>query len=484
MYVRESAVYVRESTIHVRESDMYARESAVYIWECVIHRILHLEALGNHIIILNSVEDADELLEKRAQNYSDRPVIPIIKLMGWDFTMIIMPHNDEWRLHRRITQQNFRHAEAPKYHPIMIQKAHEMLRNLLDKPEDFDDHNRLLSISFPLSAMYGYNAKSLNDPCVKIADDIATTAASLLLPGGNFVDIFPILGKIPVWVPGAISVRTAALVKGWTEEMKRIPTEYLKKQFAEGKAVPSLVTDMLERKFAGTISPEEEEAVHSIAYTVYSAASDTTISATKAFFYFMAKHPEIQRKTQAEIDRVVGTKRLPDFSDRASGDMPYLEAIYREVLRMSTPVPLCVPHAASEDDYCKGYFIPKGATVFANIWAMSHDENRYPDPFTFKPERFLDESGKLNGDDRILAYGFGRRICVGKYLASSILWLMMASVLACFNIDNAKDENGNCIEIDDTFEEMGLVRHKKNFKCSFNVRSTESLHLIQSTIAA
>ena len=40
---------------------------------------------------------------------------------------------------------------------------------------------------------------------------------------------------------------------------------------------------------------------------------------------------------------------------------------------------------------------------------MTHDENAYPDPFTFKPERFFNADGKLNDDDRILAYGFGRR---------------------------------------------------------------------------
>jgi len=47
--------------------------------------------------------------------------------------------------------------------------------------------------------------------------------------------------------------------------------------------------------------------------------------------------------------------------------------------------------------------------VVSNIWAMTHDENAYPDPFTFKPERFSNADGKLNDDDRILAYGFGRR---------------------------------------------------------------------------
>jgi len=50
-----------------------------------------------------------------------------------------------------------------------------------------------------------------------------------------------------------------------------------------------------------------------------------------------------------------------------------------------------------------------GFGVVPNIWAMTHDENVYPDPFSFKPERFLDENGKMKADSRILAYGFGRR---------------------------------------------------------------------------
>jgi len=70
---------------------------------------------------------------------------------------------------------------------------------------------------------------------------------------------------------------------------------------------------------------------------------------------------------------------------------------------------------------------------------MTHDEDEYDEPFEFKPERFFNESGNLNDDDRILAYGFGRRyvaltemdaihfilnfipcrICVGKHVAST-----------------------------------------------------------------
>ena len=71
----------------------------------------------------------------------------------------------------------------------------------------------------------------------------------------------------------------------------------------------------------------------------------------------MAIHPDIQDKAQREIDSIIGN-RLPDFSDRP--DMPYVEAIYREVLRSCPPVPMSFPHRLMEDDHYKGYFIPKG----------------------------------------------------------------------------------------------------------------------------
>lgn len=76
----------------------------------------------------------------------------------------------------------------------------------------------------------------------------------------------------------------------------------------------------------------------------------------------MATHPEVQRKAQAEIDRVVGRSHLPTFEDRPQ--MPYIEAIYRELLRWYPPLPINVPHILSEDDYYRGYFIPKGMPPF------------------------------------------------------------------------------------------------------------------------
>lgn len=80
----------------------------------------------------------------------------------------------------------------------------------------------------------------------------------------------------------------------------------------------------------------------------------------------MALYPEAQRKGQEEIDRVIGNKRLPTFSDR--DNLPYINAMVKEILRWHPVVPTNLPHVSTHDDMCHGYFIPKGSIVLANIW--------------------------------------------------------------------------------------------------------------------
>ena len=86
------------------------------------------------------------------------------------------------------------------------------------------------------------------------------------------------------------------------------------------------------------------------------------MSATGSFFYYMAINPGIQEKAQTEIDRVIGRNRLPEIYDRPK--LPYLEGIYREVLRCRQPLQLGGSRRLMEDDHYKGYFIPKGWFLF------------------------------------------------------------------------------------------------------------------------
>ena len=80
----------------------------------------------------------------------------------------------------------------------------------------------------------------------------------------------------------------------------------------------------------------------------------------------MTLNPSIQAEAQREIDSIVGSDRLPTAEDRAQ--LPYVDAIVKEVLRWHPIGPLGVPHRVTEDDTYDGYHIAKGTIVISNIW--------------------------------------------------------------------------------------------------------------------
>ncbi|KAK7445157.1 hypothetical protein VKT23_009588 [Stygiomarasmius scandens] len=185
----------------------------------------------------------------------------------------------------------------------------------------------------------------------------------------------------------------------------------------------------------------------------------------------MVLHPQVLRKAQEEMDRVVGVDKLPTLEDRKN--LPFFECVLKEVLRWNPPVPLGLPHRLMQDDVYCGYYIPKGTTVLANIYGMLKGCS---EPDLFRPERYLEEPRDCI-DPHEVVFGFGRRRCPGRYFADTGIWLVAANLVACTNITKAKDERGREIIPEVEFE-TGFVRHPKSFPCDFTPRS----HEIQTTI--
>ena len=76
--------------------------------------------------------------------------------------------------------------------------------------------------------------------------------------------------------------------------------------------------------------------------------------------------------------------------------------------------------------------------------AIAHDEEAYPDPFTFDPSRHLGDKPQL--DPFKFIFGFGRRVCPGAHLAEMTLFLNIATILAVFNISKPVDGEGHEVE--------------------------------------
>lgn len=200
-----------------------------------------------------------------------------------------------------------------------------------------------------------------------------------------------------------------------------------------------------------------------------------TLTAEEWFFIAMATYPEIQKKAQHEIDTVVGTDRLPGFDDRPS--LPYVNALVKEVLRWQPVAPMGIPHLANQDDVYENMFIPKDTVLVPNIWLFMHDPANYKNPDVFLPERFLGEKPEM--DPATLCFGFGRRICPGRELADSDLFMTVVASLAAFNI--VKTKNATFSDDGSSLRFMsGIVSHPIEFECEAIPRSAKSAELVRA----
>ena len=112
-----------------------------------------------------------------------------------------------------------------------------------------------------------------------------------------------------------------------------------------GTAVPCFVTTLLDaaadEKNSSkdtTVDPNRDFDIRWAANSMYSASIDTTITVVQHFILAMLRHPHVLAAAQDEMDRVVGSGRLPSFEDRQR--LPYLECVMSEVLRWGVPVPM------------------------------------------------------------------------------------------------------------------------------------------------
>ncbi|KAH9986735.1 cytochrome P450 [Russula compacta] len=299
-----------------------------------------------------------------------------------------------------------------------------------------------------------------------------------ILPGALLVNHIPLLRHIPGWLPWFSYKPLARVGHEIGNEVKYPPIQFVKESMLNGTARPSLALEnfqeMDNQKLSGPERDKVEETISGALGSMYAAGADTTVSAMISLAAAMLLYPDIQKKAQDELDSVTGRERLPTFDDRPR--LPFINAMCKEVLRWRPVTPVGVPHAATKDDIYEGFFIPKGAIVIGNAWAILHDPELYPEPDVFKPERFLNPDGSVRDDPMLIStFGFGRRICPGRHLVDTSLFISLASLLSVFDL--RKGKSGLDKPSDYTCS-GNLISYPNRFPCCFIPRDRKAQELI------
>ncbi|PBL03378.1 cytochrome P450 [Armillaria gallica] len=448
-------------------------------WTATYGDVFYLDTPGNPTVVINSAQAADDLLEKRSGIYSDRPDFTMINLTGWGFSLGLMRYSDQWRTYRRMFHQYFQPRAVPAYNPVQMKATSVLLQQLHKSPDAFVHHVRHYAGSVIMKVVYGYDVDVNGDKFVELADRALESARATGNVGTFLVDYIPSLKYLPRWLPGT---NFLSLADGWRKDVNDMidrPFEYASDSLSNGSVSSSFVSENL-TKLENIGMPENATRlgiIRNIAAVAFAAGADTTVSVILSVILAFILYPEVQAKAQAEIDAVVGPTRLPNFDDRPQ--LPYIEAILLETLRWNPVAPMGIAHRSAKADVYRGYYIPVGATVIANTWAILHDEKDYPNPLVFNPDRFIPEDGKELQPNPIAAFGFGRRICPGRYLAMNTAWIAIASMASTLSFSKTVDSEGRVVEPSDTFTD-GLLSFPVPFKCIIKARSAQAQTVIDS----
>ncbi|GJJ15722.1 hypothetical protein Clacol_010000 [Clathrus columnatus] len=396
--------------------------------------LVYLDIFGTSMLFVNSYDIAKEMFDKKGNIYSNRPISTVMTdLLKLDWTLLLLRYSEKWRRTRTYFHQYFNPAIAENYKDIHMKYVKVLLQRLYHSPENYRAHIRFSSGAAILEITYGMQPKSETDPFVILSEETIAEITRAGLPGTYLVDIFPILKYVPSWFPGAGFKTELARLAAKADEMATAPVNMVKAALRNGTAIPSITSSLIEQFDANPAAhPDFEEYLKIVSASCYIAGIDSTDGILLQFLFTMLLHPEIQKRAHDELDKVVGPDYLPSLDDKKN--LPYIQAIYNEMLRWNTIAPTALPHSLDADDVIGEYFIPKGTIVFGNSWSLLRSKSVYGDDADeFKPERFLDPNMPFPEP----AFGFGRR-----HLGENSVFIFIACILHIYRILPFEDENG------------------------------------------
>ncbi|KAL1567986.1 cytochrome P450 71AU50-like [Salvia divinorum] len=244
----------------------------------------------------------------------------------------------------------------------------------------------------------------------------------------NLADYFPYVGVLNLQGLHGKVKRLSKIFDGILEEI--IDDHMKKKQQQEAADIVDTLMEIMESGIAGF--DFDRRHVKAVLLDMIIAGMDTSSTALEWAMSELMKHPTVMKKLQQEVESVVGLDQMVEESHLDK--LEYLDCVVKESMRLHPVAPLLIPHESMEDCELQGFFIPKRARVIMNVWAIGRDPDVWANPDSFAPERFVGSEIDLRGRHfELIPFGSGRRGCPGLQLGLTVVKLVLAQLVHCFD---------------------------------------------------
>ncbi|XP_009623731.1 (S)-N-methylcoclaurine 3'-hydroxylase isozyme 1-like [Nicotiana tomentosiformis] len=211
--------------------------------------------------------------------------------------------------------------------------------------------------------------------------------------------------------------------------------------------------DFLDLMLANGFSDDQ---INYMLLEIFPAGTGTLTSTIEWAMAELLRNKEVMKVLYSELQNEINSNPIKEST---IFQPPYLNACIKEVLGLHPPIAF-LPHYASETCQVMNYTIPKNSLVFVNLWAIGYDPKLWEDPFSFKPERFLNSNLDFKGQDfEFLPFGAGRRMCPGLPFATKQVHLILASLVYHFEWSLPNDGDPLILDMNETYA-VPLQREK------------------------
>ncbi|XP_078525894.1 cytochrome P450 2J2-like [Lissotriton helveticus] len=401
-------------------------------------------------VVLSGLQTIKEAFVHQGDIFADRPHIHTFHNASKEYGLI-NSNGHSWKQQRRFALSALRNFGMGK--KSLEQRINEEIRFLSEvieeqKGQPFDPHFHInSSVSNVICAISFGDRFDYQDPefqsLLRLLDEVLKLEISV---STQLYNCFP---QIMKFLPGSHH----KVFEHWNI-IKMFVKKIIQKHREDWN--PSEPRDFIDcyiteiEKFKSDPSSTfDEENLAQCTLDLFFAGTETTSTTLRWAILYMAVNTEIQEKVQAEIDQVIGHSRQPLTENRKS--MPYTNAVIHEVQRISNIIPVAVPRYTNRDTTLRGFHLPKGTTVMANLTSVLYDKNEWKTPNIFNPEHFL-ENGEFKKRDAFLPFLIGNRVCLGEQLAKMELFLYFTTLLQRFRFEAPKD-----VRLNDSKFTLGLT---------------------------
>nr|QWK52304.1 cytochrome P450 81D4-1 [Isatis tinctoria] len=411
--------------------------------------IFHLRFGHRQVYVVSSRALAEECFNKNDLVLANRPLLMINKHLGYNAThMIGASYGDHWRSLRRITTSEI--FSSLRFSTFLYVRKDEIRRLLLRLSRD---------------SLHGFVEVEMKSLFTSLAfNNIIRVIAGKRYYGDGAEDddeaksVRQLVSEVVAGDSGKNSADYLSFLRWFTGSEARIKNlahrfdAFLQKLVDEKRAEKAKSKTMINHLLSLQETQPDcytDVIIKGIILDLIIAGTDTVYITLEWALSNLLNHQETLKKARTEIDDKIGLDRLVDEPDIVN--LPYLQNIILETLRLYPPAPLLLPHLSSEDCQVGGYDMPRGTMLLMNVWAMHRDPVLWEEPERFKPERF-DKEGEAQ---KLMPFGLGRRSCPGAGLAHRLVGLALASLVQCFEWERVG------VELIDMREGKGVTMPKK-----------------------